>query len=155
LGNGSVRKAHPSPKVTMSRIWTSPLRSSPTVCASCCLMEVKNEHERSFGALLDFISRERSSRISFICQRGSQTLAHRSYLSRVTTRRIWPFSNPGTPMSMRGSRISWEKVQVQVGDMISKDEEIHMLCSLTGFECPAQASHKQAEGLSFLVRLLR
>jgi hypothetical protein len=39
--------------------------------------------------------------------------------------------------------------------MISKDKEIDVLCSLAGFECPTQTGHEQAEGLSFLVGLLR
>jgi hypothetical protein len=44
---------------------------------------------------------------------------------------------------------------MQVRDMISKDKEIHVFCSLAGFECPAETSHEQAKCLSFLVRLLR
>jgi hypothetical protein len=43
---------------------------------------------------------------------------------------------------------------MQMRDVVSKDKEIHVFCSLTGFECPAQASHEQAESLSFLVRLI-
>jgi len=46
-------------------------------------------------------------------------------------------------------------MEMQVGNLISKDKEVDVLCSLTGFECPAQTGHEQAEGLSFFVGLLR
>ena len=91
----------------------------------------------------------------FSCQPGAYTLAHRSDLSRIATRSIRPFSNPGPPLGLRGFWIAWEKVQMQVGNLISKDKEVDVLCSLTGFECPAQTGHEQAESLSFLVGLLR